>query len=120
MAGAEFIDHKGKKIFHIDFVNAPINDIKDVIAKSKPVISSQDEGTLLTMTDVTGQKVTPTLSNLMKDFVRHNKPYVKAGAVIGVAGILKITFNAVLLFSGRRNLHLFDSIDEAKDWLAEQ
>jgi len=55
----------------------------------------------------------------MKEFVIHNKPYVVASAVVGVTGLKQIIYNAVMKFSGRK-LTAFDSLAEAKDWLAER
>jgi hypothetical protein len=52
----------------------------------------------------------------MKEFTTHNKPYVRAAAVVGVEGVKKIILNAVMLFS-KRKFHTFDSIDSAKAWL---
>jgi hypothetical protein len=52
----------------------------------------------------------------MKDFTTHNKPYVKAAAIIGISGIKKIIFEAVMMFS-RRKIHIFNDMTEAKDWL---
>lgn len=120
MAESHFMDHGGKKIYYIDFRESTLDAIKATIGKAQTAIAAEPEGSVLTMTNVEGVGVTPELSNLMKAFTNHNKPYVKAGAVLGVKGLLKITFNAVLIFSGRRNLHLFSTMDEAKDWLVKQ
>jgi len=120
MADSHFIQHMGKRIYSIDFSYSDVASIKQTVERSKKDIAAEPEGSVLTMTNVEGVSMTPELSNLMKEFTSHNRPYVKAGAVLGVTGLKKVTFNAVLLFSGRRNLHLFDSMDEAKDWLAKQ
>jgi hypothetical protein len=54
----------------------------------------------------------------MKEFAAHNKPYVKASTVVGITGLKKIIYDAVLMFS-KRNISTFDSIDPAKEWLAQ-
>jgi len=120
MADSYFIEHKNRKIYYIDFTNSSVVSINNTVEKAKADIASQPEGTVLTMTNVRDAHISQELSNLMVDLTRHNKPYVKAGAVLGVTGIKNITFNTVLESSGRRNLHLFDSMDEAKDWLIKQ
>jgi len=43
---------------------------------------------------------------------------VRASAVLGVMGVKKMIFNAIVLFS-RRQMNLFDSIDSARQWLAQ-
>ena len=57
------------------------------------------------------------MSDGLKQFTAHNKPYVKAGAVVGVTGLKRIIFSAVVTFS-RRNLEAFDDVEQAKHWLA--
>jgi hypothetical protein len=59
------------------------------------------------------------LSEAMKEFVCHNKPYVVAAAVVGVTGLKQVIFNAVMKLSGRK-LTAFNTLAEAKDWLAAQ
>jgi len=63
--------------------------------------------------------VTKETSATIKDFTTFNKPYVIAGAVVGVTGLKKVIYNAIVAISGR-NMSTFDTIDQAKDWLATQ
>jgi hypothetical protein len=55
----------------------------------------------------------------MKEYVASNKPYVVAAAVIGVTGMKQFIYNTVMKFSGR-TIMLFDTIEQAKEWLAKQ
>jgi hypothetical protein len=57
---------------------------------------------------------------VVKEFTKHNEPYMKITALIGVEGIKKVIYDAVLLFTKRKNLILKNSKEEALDWLAEQ
>jgi hypothetical protein len=43
---------------------------------------------------------------------------VKAAAVVGITGLKKIIFGAVMAFS-KRNLASFDNVEQAKRWLVE-
>lgn len=56
----------------------------------------------------------------MKEYVLHNKPFMKRSAVVGVSGLVKVLFQGVLKFSGRSDLILKSSLEEAKDWLATE
>jgi hypothetical protein len=49
--------------------------------------------------------------------LRHNKPYVLAGAVVGVLSEEQETLYNLLTHQARRELPTFDSLDEAKAWL---
>ena len=84
---------------------------------AKKVISSKPRQSLLTLTDVTNARFNEEVGDGMKQFTAHNKPYVKAGAVVGVSGLKRIIFSAVMAFS-KRNLQTFDDIEQAKHWLA--
>jgi hypothetical protein len=59
---------------------------------------------VLTLTDVTDTK---------------NKPHVIAGAVAGVTGLKKVIYNTIVAVTGRK-MATFDTIGQARDWLAGQ
>ena len=119
MERVQFIHHKGKVILHLDFSDCKADEVLAVIAQAKSVIATQRPGSVLTLTDVTSAGFNSTVSEAMKQFVQHNKPYVAAAAVVGVTGLKQIILNAVMKFSGR-HFHAFNSLDQAKDWLARQ
>ena len=115
----KFIEHKGKRILHLDFTDARADEVIQIIGKAKGVIAAQPTGSIRTLTDVTDIKFNSAATEAMKEFAIHNKPYVAAAAVIGVTGLKKIIYNAVVKVTGR-NLVVFDSHGQAKDWLATQ
>jgi hypothetical protein len=119
MERVQFIQHKGKKILHLNFADCKADEVLQVIQQGKDAIKTQQHQSVLTLTDVTNAAFNSKVSEAMKEFVVHNKPYVVAAAVIGVTGLKKIIFNAVMKISGR-HLHAHDSLDQAKDWLASQ
>jgi hypothetical protein len=47
------------------------------------------------------------------------RPFTKASAVVGITGSRKFLLQVVNTFSSQDNRPI-DSVDEAKDWLAEQ
>lgn len=118
MARVNFIEHKGRKLLHLDFSHCKADEVLQVIDQAKSVIGSQPPKSIMTLTDVTETGFNSKVSEAMKEFVEHNKPFVAASAVVGVTGLKQIIFNAVVRFSGRQ-LHAFDSLDQAKDWLAQ-
>ena len=119
MERVKFIEHKGKKILHLDLSRTEPKDILNVIDQAKPVIAAQPFMSVRTLTDVTDLKFNTEASEALKQFVNHNKPYVTAAAVVGVTGLKQIIYNAVVRFSGR-NLVAFDTHNQAKEWLATQ
>ena len=119
MERVQFIQHKGKKLLHLNFADCKADEVLTVIDQAKAVIKTQAHQSVFTLTDVTETAFNSAVSEAMKEFVIHNKPYVAASAVVGVTGLKKIIYNAVMRFSGRK-LTAFDTLNEAKDWLAAQ
>lgn len=116
MERVRFITHKDRKILHIDFSGCSSEEMMTYMREAQRIISSQPEGSVLTLTDVTNARYNRKVSAALKEFANANKPFVKAAAVIGVTGMKEVILNAIILFT-RRNFSLFDRIDEAKEWL---
>jgi flavodoxin len=119
MERVQFIQHKGKKILHLNFADCTADEVLTVIDQAEAAIRTQARQSVFTLTDVTNTTFNSNVSDAMKEFVIHNKPYIVASAVVGVTGLKQIIYNAVMKFSGRK-LTAFDSLAEAKDWLAER
>ena len=113
-----FIKHHEKEILLLDFSNSGTDEVLKIIEDAKRVISTKPENSLLTLTDVTNARFNEKVGDSMKVFSAHNKPYVKAAAVVGITGLKKIIFGAVMAFS-KRNLESFDEVEQAKNWLVD-
>jgi len=114
-----FISHKGVDILLLDFSGCQVMEIFPLFTRAKAVIASRPRGSLLTLADVTGTQVNDTISHQVKSFTIHNKPYVKASAVVGAEGIKKVMLGKVEIAS-KREFPEFETLDQAKDWLVEQ
>jgi hypothetical protein len=112
----QFIDHQGKEILLLDFSNREPDEVLQIIHQATAVIETRAELSLLTLTDVTNARFNEAVGQGMKNFTLHNKPYVRAGAVIGITGLKRIIFGAVMAFSERKLLP-FDDREQAKAWL---
>ncbi len=112
----KFIKHREKDILLLDFSNAQTDEVLTIIEDAKRVISESPEQSLLTLTDVTNARFNEQVGEGMKKFTMHNKPYVKAGAVVGITGLKRIIFGAVMAFS-KRKLESFEDREQAKQWL---
>lgn len=118
MNRVRFVDHNGTQILFLDFSSCEIDDALKAIREAKTVIETQAENSLRVLTDVTGARFNTELTDAMKEFAAHNKPYVKSSAVVGVTGLKKIVYDAILLFS-RRHISTFNDLESAKAWLAQ-
>ncbi|MFZ5351155.1 MAG: hypothetical protein ACOZCL_00375 [Bacillota bacterium] len=119
MDRVSFIQHKGKKILQIDFTDCHKDEVLKVIEMAKKTISHEPKNSVLTLTKVANTKYDTNTSEALKEYTNHNKPYVKAAAVIGLSGLQKVLYMTIVRFTGR-NLQLFDDDTTAKDWLCTQ
>lgn len=118
MPRTQQIVHGGKIIFHMDFTNLnSVQEIKNVINDSIKHIRNQPSGSLLTLTDISGMHFSTEIKDLFNDFIKGNKPYVKAGAVVGLNGLQIILYNGLMKITGR-DIKSFGNHQSAKDWLA--
>jgi hypothetical protein len=77
------------------------------------------DGSHYTLTDVTRTRYDRQIVERFKEFTTHNRPYVRAAAVVSDSGIHRAAISMLALFS-RRRLTVFDTRAAALVWLAEQ
>lgn len=118
MTRVKLVPHKNRRILLYDFSGLEsAEQTHELIDYASSFIEKLPRGSVLTLTDISGSNYDKTITDALKELSKHNKPYVKAGAAVGVSGLKKIVFRAILSFSGRSNLKMFDTVEEAKDWL---
>lgn len=117
MSRNKLITHKGKSIYYMDFSNLKSEkEITDLINTSKMFIRTQPISSVLTMTNISNMHFSNEIKELFSSFVKGNKPYVKAGTVVGISGLQSILYNAIMKMTGR-NIKAMNSVDAAKEWL---
>ena len=119
MKHIQFIEHAGKQILICDCAKKDRATVLETLAEAKAYIAALPPRSLLAMLDVTGIKYNTELSDAFKEFAAHNKPYSKASAIVGIGGLQKIAYTAIMTFTDR-NVPLFNSRAEALDWLVKQ
>ena len=85
-------------------------------ADAKRVIGAQPPGEALVLTDVTGSSFSQAAIESLKDLVQHNKPYVKASALVGLSALTRVVFRALITLT-RREIRVFESRKEAVAYL---
>ncbi|HEY0019964.1 MAG TPA: hypothetical protein VGC13_26930 [Longimicrobium sp.] len=120
MERTRFMEHRGQRILLLDYagVKDPAEALRD-IRHSMEVVARQPPASLLVMTVVREARYNAAVLQGMKELAAHNAPYVKASAVVGMSGLHRIAYQAVILFS-KRNIKVFDQESEALDWLVTQ
>jgi hypothetical protein len=121
MSQTGFIEHKGMRILLMDFSNT--HDKEQVLQTVKDIVKLAEKEPLDSVygfVDITGSPFDTVIAQALKELAKLNKPYVKISAVTGVTGIKMVIFRSILYFSGRKNIVLKNSREEALDWLARQ
>jgi hypothetical protein len=115
-----FTTHEGVRICVLDFSN--VNSEAEAllaIDEAKTIIGKEPEASVYTLTDVTGSRVTSAIRNALYELTKANKPYVVAGAVVGVASIQAVILRGIVQVT-RRRLVAKDTRAGAMEWLANE
>jgi hypothetical protein len=114
-----FIEHDGCRILYIDFSRATAEEVMETIEIAERTIGAEPLGSVLTLTNTEKTMQDRRVTERLRSYVEHNKPYVKAGAVVGLSELRKIVFGFLNKATGR-SLRAFDTLAEARTWLVRQ
>jgi hypothetical protein len=115
-----FTTHEGVRICVLDFSNVTTEaEALLAIAEAKSVIGREPQASVYTLTDVTGSQVTSAIRNALHELTKANKPYVVAGAVVGVTALQGVILRGIVQVT-RRRLVAKDTRAEAMAWLANE
>ena len=120
MASTTFIEHKGVRIAFLDF--AHVENTADAIAaieEAGRIVQAEPFRSVRTLTYVEGSRFNGEVLEAVKHLAVNNRPYVIAGAVVGLSGLQKVVYTTVMRFS-KRSIPAFASLEAAKDWLVAQ
>ncbi|MBN1924600.1 MAG: hypothetical protein JW798_02085 [Prolixibacteraceae bacterium] len=120
MRKPEIITHKGKTIVYLDFTNMKNRDeIMKLEKDGADYIRSQPFKSVLTLTNMENMYFNNDIKKYFEEIVKGNAPYVKAGAVLGMSGLISIMYNAFIKITGR-NIRSFKTKEEALEYLVSQ
>lgn len=115
-----FIEHQGKRILFHDLSNIRNpDDALPLCAQSRAIVAQQPPNSLLTLVYVAGSRFNRSIINALRDLARHTKPYVRASALVGVAGLMRVVYTTLMQLTGRK-MPMFGTLGEAKNWLVAQ
>lgn len=121
MPRTSFIEHEERQIVLMNF--AQLTDVAEALAaieEARQFVAAQPRRrNLLTLVDITGSTQDPKVIDALQALAEHDKPWVLAGAVVGVSMVKRMLFKLIVMMSGRK-LATFATIDDAKDWLVHQ
>jgi hypothetical protein len=114
----KFVKYKGCPILQIDFEACQPPELLDRIRYARSVIAGLPLRSVRTLTLVRDARFNNQVSEAMKEYTSHNKPYVQIAAVVGLSGLQEIIFNVIIKVTGRR-IATFSHVQGAKEFLAD-
>jgi hypothetical protein len=118
--GASFVEHKGKMIYYVDYTNIKTNEeFLHVLKQSnafREKTRAEGKHDLLMLVDFTGSFVYGEVLEEIKKAGKITKEITAREAVVGITGGKRILLKIVQSIT-KMNIHVFDTVEEAKDWL---
>jgi len=110
------LQHQGKEILVLDYSGLNAEEYMPVARLAMKEIARRPEGSVLTITNLKGTRFSVGTTEDIKRYSEHNKPYVKASAVVGLSAMQRVVYLAVKPFL-TQNIATFDDIPSAITWL---
>lgn len=118
MSNFDKIIHKGKTIIYVDFSNLKkVDEIYMVVDEVKPIIRSNPKFSALILTNFENMHFNNDVFKKFSEYAKGNKEYVKASAVIGLSGLIKVMYSGFSKVTNR-SYKVCDTKTEALDYLA--
>jgi len=104
----------GKNFVYIDFSGLQTNEeISRLIEQAKLTIHKNSPKSIYTITNFERLHFNKESKDLVVPYTESNKPYVIAGAIIGMDGLKKVMATTIFSLSGRKDLAILSSKEEA-------
>ena len=120
--GAQFVEYKGKPIYYVDYSNIKTNEeFMSVIKQSnsfREKTKAEGKKDLLMLVDIRGSFVYGDVLTEVKKAGKITKEKTLKEAVVGISGGKKILLKIFQSITNM-NLKVFETIEEAKDWLVD-
>lgn len=115
----KFITYKNKKMMLVDLIGCAADEISPVLMEAIKVMTTVPLKSVFGITDVTGVKFNRTSAKMMKEYAEKTIPHLKAGASVGITGIEKVGYDAIMMLIGA-HIPVFKTREEAFEWLSQQ
>ncbi len=118
MANYEWIEKNSKKILYMNIACKSLEELDGRIKEFRTIIDTQPKESLLTITDTQDGHFNKAMSNAINMFAEANKPYIKMTVIIGIEGLKKVIYDGVIRLTGRKNMIIKNTKEEAIEFLA--
>lgn len=117
MSIIKFINYKDKKLLCADFAKLEPQEAIENIKELEKILADRPKKSAVILIDATGLQLNPKLITTIEEFNNCYKEQIKAVAIVGITGLKKSIFNS-FLGSLDITIELFDTLAQAKNWLA--
>jgi hypothetical protein len=118
--GAKLVEYKGKQIYYVDYSNIKTNEEFLSIIKQtnafREKVKAEGKHNLLMLVDITGSFVYGEVLEEIKKAGKNTREIISKQAVVGITGGKKILLKIVQTITNM-NFKVFDTVEEAQDWL---
>ena len=118
---ARFIDHNGQRVILLDFsgITDPEVGLTEVARARAFIARQKPDGSHFTLTDVMRTRYDRKIVEAFKEMTVHNRPFIKAAAIVSDSALHRAAISMIAVFS-RRRLEVVDSREKGLTWLAAQ
>jgi hypothetical protein len=115
-----FVEHRGVRMLLVDATNLrELDDFVAMIGRFEGLIRGEPEGSVRVVMHVAGLHFDRHSASAIKGVFVRVQPWIRASCLVGVTGLQKVLLQ-VLNQVAKRQRPLFDTVEQAKDWLATQ
>jgi hypothetical protein len=115
------ITHKGVSIMFTDYSGfSAWDDWRALIEAERKIMPNEALGSVRAVAVFTDSRFTTEVFEAIKQLAVANRPHMKASALVGLSPLQKTAFLKAIERTSERSFGLFDTLDEALDWLADQ
>ena len=112
----------GKTFIEIDFSGLTKTDeFIDLANTINQTIAKHPNHSVYTITNIKNIRwFDQSIRGIVSEYMKKNTPYVKYGAVIGLDGVSRLLVSSIIKITGRKNMTLAFSKEQAIEWLLKQ
>jgi hypothetical protein len=115
------ITHKGVSIMYTDYSGfSSWDDWRALIEAERKIMPNEPLGSVRAVAIFTDSRFTTEVFEAIKQLAVSNRPHMRASALVGLSSLQKTAFLKAIERTSDRSFALFDTLDEALDWLVDQ
>ncbi|HLA84450.1 MAG TPA: STAS/SEC14 domain-containing protein [Thermoguttaceae bacterium] len=121
---SHWIEYQGKQLLYCDYTGFGLRNFeafKTELDGVMALVTQEPEGSVLALADVRRIVASPAVVAAFKKVAIASAKHVRKQAVVGVTGVKRILYDAVMRVSKQTARAFGDSeLEEAKKWLVEE